>query len=84
MPVLAARVDAVVERGTAHVVLDCENLAYIDSAGLSALLICAKTCQQRAGQLTLAALSPECRSVLAESGFLSILDCRETVEEALA
>ena len=83
-PGLTARVSAIVERGAVHVVLDCRNLTYVNSAGLSALLICAKTCQQAGGQFTLAALTPECRSVLAMSGFLSIIAYGETVEAALA
>ena len=82
--VLTAKVSDIIERGVADVVLDCGNLIYVNSAGLRALLICAKACQQGGGQLTLAALTPECRSVLAMSGFLSIIAHRTTVDAALA
>ena len=68
----------------ARVVLDCGGVDYISSAGLRALLVCAKACQRAGGQLTLAALTPECRSVLVACGFLSIIAHRDTVEAALA
>ncbi len=82
--VLTSRVSAIIERGAARAVLDCGKLNYVNSAGLRALLICAKACQQAGGQFTLAALTPECRSIIAMSGFLSIIDCRDTIEAALA
>ena len=83
-PVLAAWVSALVERGEARVVLDCEGVRYINSAGLRALLTCARTCRQEGGKLVLAALRPECRSVVSMSGFQSFIDLQETREAALA
>ena len=82
--VLEAWVRALVERGEARVVLDCERLSYINSAGLRALLICARTCRREGGEFVLAALRPECRVVVSMSGFLSFIDLHETREAALA
>ena len=83
-PDLEARVSAIVDCGDVRVVLDCSQMSYVSSAGLRALLISARKCQQGSGKLALAALQPECRSVLEMSGFLSIIECHETSEAALA
>ena len=82
--VLEGRVSAIVGRGVRRVVLDCGELTYISSSGLRALLVSAKTCLQVGGAFAVAALEPQCRSVVEVSGLLSILDCHETVEAALA
>lgn len=82
--VLMERISAAIGRGAVRVVLDCEGMSYVNSAGLRSLLIGAKACREEGGALVIAALAPQCRSVMAMSGFLSVLDCRETREEALA
>ena len=82
-PALEARVSALVARGESRLVLDCEGVRYINSAGLRTLLICARTCRQVGGNLALAALRPQCRSVVYMSGFLSFIDLHETREAAL-
>ena len=81
---LEARLVAIAERGDRRLVLDCSRMTYISSSGLRALLVGAKTCRQAGGRLAVAALGPECRSVVEMSGLLSALDCHETVEAALA
>ena len=83
-PDLEARIDAVVERGDVRVVLNCDQMDYVSSAGLRVLLIGARKCQQGGGKMAIAALKPECRSVMEMSGFLSIIECHETSEAALA
>lgn len=82
--VLMECISAAIGRGAVRVVLDCEGMSYVNSAGLRSLLIGAKACREEGGALVIAALAPQCRSVMAMSGFLSVLDCRETREEALA
>ena len=81
--VLLTRISAVIERGTTSLVLDCEGLTYINSTGLRTVLIGAKTCRQAGGKFAVAALTPQCRSVMEMSGFLSVIDYWETCEEAL-
>ena len=81
--ILLTRISAIVERGTPRLVLECEELNYINSTGLRAVLIGAKTCRQAGGKLAIAALGPQCRSVMEMSGFLSVIDYRETREAAL-
>ena len=81
---LEAHILAIAERGDSRVVLDCTGMTYLSSGGLRAVLIGAKTCQRLGGGLVIAALGPECRTVMETSGFLPILDCHETVDAALA
>ena len=83
-PALIGRISAAIGHGAVRLVLDCEGMSYVNSAGLRSLLIGAKACRQEGGALVIAALAPQCRSVMAMSGFLSVLDCRETREAALA
>ena len=83
-PDLEARVSAIVDRGDVRMVLDCARMSYVSSAGLRVLLMSARKCQQHDGKLTIAALQPECRSVMEMSGFLAIIECHETSEAALA
>ena len=82
-PELEKRIAAAVDRGDARIVLDCAAMDYISSAGLRALLTGARQCQQKDGKLAICGLVPDCRSVLEVSGFLSILDCRDTRGAAL-
>ena len=82
--VLMARISAALERGAVRMVLDCAGMSYVNSAGLRALLIGTRACRQEGGTFAIAALAPQCRSVLEMSGFLSVIDYRETREAALA
>ena len=83
-PDLETTITAIVERGDVRVVLECSQMGYVSSAGLRALLVGARKCQQGGGKLAIAALQPECRSVMEMSGFLSIIECHESNEAALA
>ena len=82
-PDLEARATAVIGQGGIRIVLDCSRMGYVNSTGLRALLICAKACQLQGGRLVIASLQAHCRQVMGMSGFLSIIDCHETVESAL-
>ena len=81
---LLARIANAIEHGIFRVALDCTGMSYVNSAGLRALLIGAKECRQAGGDLAIAALAPQCRSVMEMSGFLTVIDYRETLEAALA
>ena len=83
-PDLEATITAIVERGDVRVALDCAEMGYVSSAGLRALLVSARKCQQGGGKLTVADLQPDCRSVMEMSGFLAIIECHDTSEAAIA
>ena len=83
-PVLTEKVFAAVGRGSARIVLDCGGMGYVDSSGLRALLVSARLCREKGGRMVLAALPPECRSIVDMGGFASVIDYFETREAALA
>ena len=83
-PALMTRVSAAVDGGITRMVLDCAGISYVNSLGLRVLLTSAKVCQDKGGRLVIAALTPECRSVLEMSGFMLVLDCHETCAAAIA
>jgi len=83
-PDLEVKIAGIVDRGDVRVVLDCTDMIYVSSTGLRALLVSARNCQQEGGKMAIAALKPECKSVMEMSGFLSIIDCHETSEAAVA
>ena len=83
-PELERRLEEITARGDVRVLLDCAKMDYISSAGLRAVLVGARKCHQGGGKLMLCALQPECKSVMEVSGFLSMLDCHESCEAALA
>ena len=83
-PELEERLMEITGRGDVRVLLDCEKMDYISSAGLRALLIGARKCSQGEGNLSLCALQPECESVMKISGFLSMFDIYEGRDAAIA
>ena len=83
-PDLEKRLSNIIERSDTRVLLDCDKMDYISSAGLRVVLLGAKKCQQGGGKLTICALSATCKAVMEVSGFLNILDYHETREAALA
>ena len=83
-PNLEQRLSSVIERGDTHLVLDCDRMSYISSAGLRAVLGGARKCQQSGGKLALCALQPACKSVMEISGFLTIIDSYDTRDAAVA
>lgn len=83
-PDLEARLSEIVARGDARVLLDCKGMEYISSAGLRSVLIGARKCQQNDGKLVICELQPDCESVMEVSGFMSIIECHKTRDDALA
>lgn len=71
---LEARITAMVARGDTRVVLDCARMTYLNSAGVRALLICARSCRRAGGSFTVRALHGVCRTILEVSGLLPYLD----------
>lgn len=83
-PELERRLTEIVERGDSRVLLDCENMSYISSAGLRVVLLAAKKCQQGSGKLILCSLQPDCKTAMEISGFLTMLDFYDDAEAAVA
>ncbi|MCA1809067.1 MAG: STAS domain-containing protein [Kiritimatiellia bacterium] len=72
-----------VEAGARKMVLDCQGLEYISSAGLRVLLTLAKHLGAVQGNLLLAAPADQVREVLDIAGFADILPVCASVDEAV-
>ena len=69
--------------GSVRILLDCNEMNYIGSAGMRVFLLAARRCKQAGGLLSIAALQPSCRTVFEMGGFHTIIDCYDSREEAL-
>ncbi|NOY75810.1 MAG: STAS domain-containing protein [Kiritimatiellaeota bacterium] len=67
----------------AKILFDLENMEYISSAGLRALLVTAKKIRSVNGKMCLTGLNENVREVFDVSGFSSILDVCGDQAEAL-
>lgn len=83
-PLLESRIRATIGRGDCHIVLNCDWMTHISSAGVVVLYLCAKTCRQKKGKLVIVSPGSQCRSAMDACGLLSYLECHETVEAGLA
>ena len=73
-----------IEESDRAVLIDCEGLSFISSAGLRVVLLTAKTLMGRNAGFALCSLSEPIREVFRISGFDSIVAIHPTREEALA
>lgn len=67
-----------------RILVDCEVLDYISSAGLRVLLASAKEMQKKHGKICLSTLNPNVKQVFEISGFTSIFPIYENAKEAIA
>lgn len=69
--------------GDFHVVMVCDNLMFISSAGLRVFLALAKKVKKQNGQMALSGLQPTVYAILQASGFLNFLTLCSNIEEAM-
>lgn len=67
-----------------NIVLDCQSLSYISSAGLRVFLAGAKAIGEKKGQMALCSLSPNVQEVFEISGFIDILNIHSDRKQAVA
>ncbi len=77
-------VQAAISECEGPVIIDCENLSYISSAGLRALLLIAKTLGKRSVKFALCSLSAPIAKIFQISGFDQIISTHPSRAEALA
>ncbi len=77
-------VRSAIEDSDRAVIMDFENLVYISSAGLRAILLTAKSLQSRKAKLLLCTLTDPIREVFEISGFDKVLPIHPTKAEAIA
>jgi anti-anti-sigma factor len=70
--------------GASRVVVDCEALEYISSAGLRSLLSTARTLRTRHGELAFAGIKDMVREVFEITGFATMFTIYDSTEAALA
>jgi anti-sigma B factor antagonist len=72
-----------IEDGTKKVILDCENLDYISSAGLRVVLVATKEIKRNEGKIILCALQDYIKEVFEVAKFDAFLALGGSVEEAI-
>ena len=73
-----------IDSGHIYFVVDFEQLDYISSAGLRALLLMAKLLKEKSGKVCFANVQGNVRSVFDMSGFTDLFKMENSVAEALA
>jgi anti-sigma B factor antagonist len=72
-----------IEDGTKRLILDCEDLDYISSAGLRVVLEATKEIKRHGGKLMLCSLQDYIKEVFEVAQFDSFLPIGGTLEEAI-
>ena len=74
---------AIEEKGIRHIVLNLEQLSFMDSSGLGVILGRYKQIKQLHGEMVVCAVSPSIRRLLDMSGLFKIIRLEQTEEFAL-
>jgi anti-anti-sigma factor len=81
--IFESRLLGLIDRGERRVVVDCEALEYVNSAGLKVFLLAAKRLEPLGGRLVLCALAPSVLMIFEMIGFTRIMKIVPTRVEAL-
>lgn len=68
--------------GTQNIILDVSNCSYIDSSGLSAILVANRLCEDAIGTFILCGLQPDVEHLIRISMLHTVLLITKDVEEA--
>jgi anti-sigma B factor antagonist len=82
-PEFREKILQLIEDGTKKVILDCENLDYISSAGLRVVLEATKEIKRNEGKIMLCALQDYIKEVFEVAKFDAFLPIGATVKAAL-
>lgn len=83
-PEYEKKIRELIDGGNSCFVVDFEQLDYISSAGLRALLLMAKLLKEKNGQVCLANVQGNVRSVFEMSGFTTLFKMEDSIAAALA
>jgi anti-sigma B factor antagonist len=78
-----AKILQIIEDDTHNIVLDCEGLDYISSAGLRVVLEATKKSKQSQGKIVLCSLQPYIQEVFEVSKFDAFLPLTPSLDDAL-
>ena len=73
VPALRTQVDALIESGVRRIIVNCQNVTFIDSTGLAFLLTRARTLLERGGMLSLVGASSEVMRFLQIARLIDVL-----------
>ena len=77
-------IETAIKDGDRAVIVDCERLSYIGSAGLRSMLGMAKIVSNRDARFALCSLPKQVRGLFVQSGFDTIIDIYHSQADALA
>ncbi|MGA5273634.1 STAS domain-containing protein [Streptomyces cellulosae] len=83
-PVLRAEALTAMTRGARHLVLDMGGVDFVDSTGLSTLVVLLHATQDAGGSLRVACVPARLVRMVTMTGIAELLPVHETVAEALA
>ena len=69
------------ENGTIHILVDLQNVLFMDSTGLSAIVVAFKRVRAVNGRFALCALNGQARMLLERSGMKDVFEVYETPAE---
>ena len=69
--------------GISNVILDLSKVKYVDSSGLSSILVANRLCENSGGKLVLACVTDHVMKLLKISQLDSILEIQPTVDESI-
>ena len=78
-----SKIKALLEAGTLHIVLDLENIIYVDSVGLSTLISSYTSARKAGGYVKLLHLPHGVRHLLQVTRLITVFDVYEDLHEAV-
>jgi anti-sigma B factor antagonist len=81
---LKALIQEALEAGNRKFLIDCSETGYIDSSGLGALVTVSKKIRENGGELRIAGLNDDLRSLFELTKLDSLFHIERTVADALA
>lgn len=76
-------VTALLDAGVLHLVVDCEDLRYVNSTGLGVILHFSRVARERGGSFLLCKVSEPVYEIIEIIGATTLLELHDTVEEAV-
>ena len=83
-PDYETQIRAIIDNGSTRLVVDFERIDYISSAGLRSLLMMAKLLKAQNGQVCLANVTGNVKSVFDMSGFNSLFKMEDSISKAVS
>ncbi len=77
------RIRELLDNGATRLVVDMEGLDFLDSSGLGALVSCLRRVKEKKGEIKLAGLRPEVRSIFEITRVSRLFHICETVPDAV-